>query len=134
MPKLNSRVSVLILFVIAFCVSTSAAQTSSFTYQGRLTDGGTPANGTYDLQFKLYDTPNLNSGSQIGLTLTFDGGTGNPPAVQVTNGVFTVQLDFGANAFPGANRFLEIGVKHPADSSYTSLDPRQQLTSTPYAV
>ena len=42
------------------------AQTSSFTYQGRFTDGGTAANGTYDMQFKLFD----GSGSQIGSTIT----------------------------------------------------------------
>src|SRR6266705_604616 len=36
--------------------STVFAQTSSFIYQGRLTDGGTAANGNYDLQFALFDS------------------------------------------------------------------------------
>ena len=40
---------------------------SSFTYQGRLTDGGSPANGNYDLQFRLYD--DLTGGNQIGSTV-----------------------------------------------------------------
>ena len=103
------------------------AQTTSFTYQGKLTDGGAPANGPYDLQFKLYDA--LTDGSLQGSpnTVTKTG-------VQVTNSIFTVQLDFGASAFPGAARFLEISVKRPADGSYTALGPRQPVSSTPYAV
>src|SRR6266702_5324209 len=81
------------------------AQTTAFTYQGRLTDGGTSANGNYDLQFALWDS--ASGGSQIGSTQAL-------PAVQVSSGVFTVTLDFGANAFPGANRFLEISARHPS--------------------
>ena len=123
----------MLVCVVLGC-SVANAQTTSFTFQGKLTDDGGPANGAYHLQVKLFDTPALNSGTQIGSTLTFDGAQGNQPAVVVTNGVFTVQLDFGANAFPGADRFLEIGVKRPADSSYTPLTPRQPVTSNPYAI
>src|SRR5437588_5911293 len=100
------------------------AQTSSFTYQGRLTDGGTAANGNYDLQFALFDS--LSGGAQVGSTQTLS-------TVAVSNGVFTVSLDFGANAFPGANRFLEISAR-PTGGSFTLLTPRQQVTSTPYAI
>ena len=32
-----------------------AALGSGFTYQGRLNDGGSPANDLYDFEFKLYD-------------------------------------------------------------------------------
>jgi len=102
------------------------AQTSSFTYQGRFTDGGTAATGTYDMQFKLFDT--ASAGNQIGSTST-NG------AVLVNNGVFTVQLDYGAAAFSGADRYLEIGVRLAGDASpYTILAPRQQLTSAVYAI
>jgi len=122
--KQSLRVTCFVLFLSS---GTAFAQTSIFTYQGRLSDGGTAANGTYDLEFKLYDA------------LTFGNLQGSPntitkAGVNVINGIFTVQLDFGAGAFPGADRFLDIGVKHPADSSYTPLLPRQQLTSTPYAI
>lgn len=109
-----------------------AAQTTVFTYQGRLTDAGAPASGTYQMQFALFDA--ATGGNQIGSTMTFDGAGSNPPAVSVANGVFTVQLDFGAAAFPGADRFLEIGVKKSAEAEYTTLAPRQQITSTPYAI
>ena len=115
--------------LLALAANVALAQTSTITYQGRLTDGGTAANGTYDLRFTLWDA--VISGNQIPvgspITLTKTG-------VNVTNGVFTVQLDFGASSFPGADRYLEISVKHPADAAYTPLVPRQQLTSSPYAI
>jgi hypothetical protein len=121
--------SSVLMTLLVLTASLIQAQTSTITYQGRLTDGGTAANGTYDLQFKLYDA--LTAGNQIPasspITLTKTG-------VNVANGIFTVQLDFGASAFPGADRFLDIGVKHPADPTYTPLVPRQQLTSSPYAI
>lgn len=104
-------------------------QTNIFTYQGRLTDTGTPATGTYDLQFKLYDTATVGTG-----TLQGSPNTVTNAAVLVTNGVFTVLLNFGGSAFPGADRFLEINVRHPGDPSYTTLAPRYQLTSTPYSL
>jgi hypothetical protein len=52
----------------------------------------------------------------------------------VTNGLFTVQLDFGAGAFQGDARWLQIAVKCAGDASYTTLSPRQPLTPAPYAL
>lgn len=113
-------------FAIAFFGAAAAfAQTTAFTYQGRLTDTGLAANGNYDFQFALYDS--LTSGNQIGSTSAQSG-------VAVSDGVFTVQLDFGANAFPGAARYLEIRVQPAGGNGFTTLAPRQQITSTPYAM
>lgn len=103
-----------------------AAQTSQFTYQGQLTDGGSPATGSYDLQFKLYDAATV--GTQVSSTVTMED-------VVVANGVFSVTLDFGTAAFPGANRFLEILVRPGASiGAFTLLTPRQPVLSTPYAI
>src|SRR5947208_8531657 len=112
---------------LAFLLAATSAlaQTSSFTYQGRLTDGGAAANGNYDLQFAVFDS--LGGGTQIGSTQTLN-------TVAVSNGVFSVTHDFGANSFPGANRFLEISARPSGGGSFTLLTPRQQVTSTPYAV
>jgi hypothetical protein len=118
----------LMILCIAFSLSQDAAsaQTSSFTYQGKVFDSGIAANGNYDFQFKLFDL--LNAGTQQGTTITL-------PSVVVTNGIFTVQLDFGAAAFSGANRFLEISLKSAGSPSpYTVLAPRQPISSTPYAI
>ena len=102
----------------------ASSQTTTFTYQGRFTDGGTAANGTYDMQFKLFD----GASNQIGSTIT-NG------AVTVSSGVFTVQLNFGGAAFSGADRFLEIGVRVAGSGDpYTVLAPVQQLTSAVYAI
>lgn len=96
-------------------LSVTKAQTTTFTYQGNLKDNSIAATGTYDFQFALYSA--AAGGTQIGATQTQTG-------VQVTNGSFTVQLDFGAAAFPGADRFLEIRVKPQADATYKALSPR----------
>jgi hypothetical protein len=97
---------------------------TGFTYQGHLTDGDNPADGDYDFEFKLYDDAN----TQVGSTVTVDDQT-------VTDGLFTVQLDFGSTAFQGDARWLEIGVR-PGSSTgaYTTLSPRQPLTPSPYAL
>src|SRR3989449_4327267 len=122
----RSAYCLLVAFGCAWLVATNAsAQTTAFTYQGRLTDGGTPANGNYDLQFALWDSS--SGGSQIGATQNFSN-------MSVSSGIFTVTLDFGANAFPGTNRFLEISSRLTGASAFTLLTPRQQITSTPYAV
>jgi hypothetical protein len=100
------------------------AQGTAFTYQGSLTDNGAPATGAYDLVFVLFNA--FTSGGQINGAVTNLG-------VGVTNGVFTTTLDFGGN-FPGADRWLEISVRSSSGGAFTTLNPRQKLTSTPYAI
>jgi hypothetical protein len=99
---------------------------AAFTYQGRLMDGAKPANGAYGFEFRLFN--DLSAGTQVGSTVTKDN-------INVSNGLFTVQLDFGAEAFNGDARFLQIGVR-PGNSTgaYTLLTPRQELTAAPYAL
>jgi hypothetical protein len=101
-----------------------AAQGTAFTYQGRLNDGTNPANGTYNMFFQVYDAATV--GNDVG-----DMSSINVP---VTNGLFTVALDFGSGVFTGAPRWLSIGVRTNGASLYTTLAPRQQITPTPYAM
>jgi len=68
------------------------AQGTAFTYQGWLMSDTSPANGSYDLTFALFDSP--SGGAQEGNTLT-------NTAIGVSNGLFTVTLDFGSQ-FPRA--------------------------------
>jgi len=110
------KLLMLIVAVFVLC-GMAFAQTTSFTYQGRLTDSGNPANGNYDLQFALWD--NSSGGAQIGSTQTRN-------SVAVSAGIFTVALDFGVSAFPGADRFLEISVRPAGGGSFTTLAPRQR--------
>jgi len=100
---------------------------AAFTYQGQLTSGGTPVNGRCDFQFRLFDGP--DGSGQVGPTLERTG-------VEVTGGFFVVQLDFGASAFDGNARYLDVGVGCPSGSgaAYTLLSPRQPVMPAPYAI
>jgi hypothetical protein len=99
----------------------------TITYQGRLSDAGAAANGQYDLQFEAFDTA-TGGAAQSGLITLED--------VQVTNGIFTVHLNFGSAFYNNFNaRFLEIGVRAgTATGAFTVLTPRQPLTQVPFAV
>ncbi len=114
-----------------FLALAARAQTTAFTYQGQLNSSNAPATGSYDFRFQIYNANN----SVVAGPLT------NAP-VGVTNGLFTVTLDFGAGVFDGSTRSLEIGVRSFIASNninintnaYTVLSPRQTLTSVPYAI
>ena len=98
----------------------------AFTYQGQLNDGGSPADGEYDFEFRLFDDP--NGPGQVGSTVAKEN-------VVVDTGIFTVQLDFGNSVFTGEARWLEIGVRPGAETGdFTPLSPRQELKPTPYAL
>lgn len=115
-----------ILLVLTGSMSAQAAvMGTAFTYQGQLTSSGAPVNGTCAFQFILYDA--LIDGSQVGSILTKTG-------VTVTNGLFSISLDFGSSVFTGDARWLQIAAKCGSDASYSTLSPRQELTPTPYAL
>jgi hypothetical protein len=120
-------IGVLIVAATMTCGVTSVrAQSTAWTYQGRLNTSTGVANGNYDLQFAVFNA--VTSGAQQGPTLT------NTP-VGVTNGLFTVNLDFGAGVFTGPDRWLEIGVRSNGQAvAFTILAARQRLTPSPYAL
>ncbi|MEE4270135.1 MAG: hypothetical protein V2I67_00575, partial [Thermoanaerobaculales bacterium] len=79
-----------------------------------------------DFQFSLWDA--ASGGAQIGATVPVN-------SVAVADGRFTTSLDFGAAAFDGDARWLEIAVDYPSGTgSPTTLSPRQPLSATPYAL
>ncbi len=106
-------------------LSTAFAQGTAFTYQGQLQNNGSLASGTYNLAFSLFNT---NTG---GVAIA---GPVTNNAVNVTNGLFTVLVDFGYGVFTGTSNWLEIAVETNGGSSFTNLSPRQQLTPVPYAI
>src|SRR6476659_7791497 len=108
----------LALFVTGL-VNQSFAQSSVFTYQGRLQDGGAAANGTYDFRFTLWDAASGGTQQPQPGPVTV-----NVSNVQVTAGNLSVQLDFGASAFPGADRYLEMSVQLAGVGPFTTLAPR----------
>jgi hypothetical protein len=127
MKNLVPLAATLSLFV---CATHAASLSTTFTYQGRLTDNGQPdngqpANGSYDLTFQLFDA--ATNGAPVGVTVT-------NTSIEVANGLFTTSLDFGANVFDGNARWLEISAKTNGATAFTMLSPRQLLTPTPYAL
>jgi hypothetical protein len=100
---------------------------TSFTYQGQVKQSGSAMNGAVPMRFSLWDAP--SGGNQIGSALVFDGAGGNPAPVAVSNGLFSVSLDFGASAYAdGQARWLEITVNGQ------TLTPRQAMTPAPLAL
>lgn len=107
----------------------TASAGTGFTYQGQLKNNGGLVNGTCTLAFRLYD--DVAAGTQIGSPIT--------QTIAITNGLFTTQLnasnEFGADAFNGDARWLEIRVSNtcPSGGSFTPLSPRESVSPEPYA-
>jgi Chaperone of endosialidase len=113
------------LLAAALCVATvcsvsALAQTdTTFTYEGELQEAGAPANGSFTLDFSLFDA--LIGGAQVGSTVTI-------AAQAVSDGLFSSPLDFGVQDYSGTPYWLEIVVDG------TTLSPRQAITATPYSI
>ncbi len=109
-------------------VGNSETMGTAFTYQGRLIDTNEIADGPYDFQFRLFDS--AGGAGQV-------GGDVDMPDIDVADGYFTAELDFGGGSFDGSRRWLEIGVR-PGEledpNVYTALSPRQEVTPNPYAL
>lgn len=116
--------------VVALLFSASLAATplgTQITYQGQLREGGSPANGTYDFEICLFDAQ-APAGIQVACHPVLEDQA-------VAAGLFALALDFGATAFAGEERFLEVRVRTGASTgAFTPLLPRQRVTSAPYAL
>src|SRR4051794_27836724 len=123
MKPILSRLLALSLF--STTILSVRAQGTAFTYQGSLQNSGSPANGIYDVAFTLFGSS--SGGSAIAGPVT------NTPTA-VSNGLFTVTLDFGSAPFGGSARWLEIAVRTNGSGGFSTLGPRPQLTPTPYAI
>src|ERR1022692_3160457 len=119
------RIFPILLLSLFVLTRNSHAQGTAFTYNGRLNAGGGPANGSYDLSFTLF--PASSGGPQAAAPAT-------NTATAVSNGLFTVTLDFGTGVFNGMSYWLEIGVRTNGNGSFTTLTPRQPITPVPYAI
>jgi hypothetical protein len=119
-------ISAVMVFVLFLSVVLEAEPLGTeFTYQGRLIDANSPAEGEYDFIFKVYDAQ--SNGTQAGEDV-------NIPDVDVIDGYFTVELDFG-NVFTGQSLWLEIEVREgDSNDVFTLLSPRQKITALPYAL
>ena len=128
--KLNMLRLILALVILSIpgAVCLAADVGTAFSYQGRLYDSDSIANGHYDFKFKLFDDPTAAAAeNQIGSEILKSG-------VEVSDGNFTVELDFGNDAFTGDARWLEIYIRPGGENNYEKLVPRQEIKPTPYAL
>ncbi|MCE7974624.1 MAG: hypothetical protein DYG92_09950 [Leptolyngbya sp. PLA1] len=115
--------------LLLFVVARSHAQSTAFTYQGRLTQAGAPASGPHDFRFTFFSVPT--------------GGTATSPTacaddVPVADGLFSVLIALTPPT--GSDLYLEIQTRPGADGTcasgagFTTLAPRQLITPAPSAV
>jgi len=117
---MKSTVLAAVLCAATVCSVPALAQTdTTFTYQGELIEAGAPADGSYSMNFKLFNA--LAGGSQVGSTVTI------APQV-VSDGIFSSQLDFGPRDFSSTQYWLEIMVDG------NTLSPRQAMTASPFSI
>lgn len=100
----------------------------TFIFQGVLKQDGIPANGVFDIEYRLFDAP--TGGTQVGPTIQIDN-------FQIVGGLFEQPLDFGPNSLDGGQRFVQVGIREhdPGNpgAPFTPLTPRQQVAAAPYA-
>lgn len=117
---MRSVLPVAISSILAACSTSAIAQSdSTFTYQGQLHEAGSPADGFFNMEFRLFDA--MSGGAQVGSSIVI-------ASQQVSDGVFSSQLDFGYLDFGGDQYWLEIVVDG------TALTPRQPITASPYSI
>lgn len=115
----------LLAFLVLGPPGTPPAEAQPFTYQGRLSQNGQPANGLYE--FHVTVTADAAGQQPVGAPVE--------QSVPVADGLFTLDLDVGGGGvFTGAERWLEIRVRAPGEAEATLLLPRQRVTPAPYAV
>lgn len=113
------RTQIVVLSALLTIAGASSALAQAFTYQGHLRQSGNPVNGSLTITFTLFNHPTNSGPAQVGTPITQN--------VSVQNGLFTVELNFGA-VWDGSDRWLEIRV------GSTTLAPRIKINPTPYAI
>ena len=126
MTTLVRRISRTLLpgLALFFLAWNADGQTTAFNYAGSLNSNGTPANGTYDFQFALYQ---VATGGAAGAVQPVNN-------VSVSGGQFNVTLDFGDAFSDGGPRYLEISVSPSGNNSFVVTGPRTAILSSPYAI
>ncbi len=125
----NARTILILIATVFGCTGVNVHADpigTAFTYQGQLKEGDIPADGEYDFVFRLFNAP--TGPAQIGSDVPVNDWP-------VSNGLFAVQLDFGADVFTGDALWLEVAVRPGgSDGAHIILSPRQPLTAAPYAL
>ncbi len=122
---MNRAIAFIALLTAAFTAPTYAALPTNFTYQGQLKLEGVPVTEGIDFRFTLWDAP--EEGREVAERIELR-------RVEVVNGLFAVNLDFGPEVFNGEPRWLQIAAREPESEEFIVLTPRQPITPTPVAL
>ena len=123
-PSSRVAVPIYIVFCWTLLLFQAAAQDDSFIYHGNLDDQGSPANGNFDIRYRLFNQ--VTAGDQIGIDATHIG-------VPIVDGSFSSEVDFGDGAFSGGEVWMELAVRPAGIGNYVPLSPRQKIHSLPAA-
>jgi len=130
MKRLKSVILAAVVVIGAVNVGLAGPLGTGYTYQGRLLQSGNVADGEFDFVFELFDDPCTAIANLIGAPIDLN-------ALDVIDGYFTVELDFGSSVFDGNDRWLQIGVRAGEledPNEYQFLLPRLRITPAPYAL
>ena len=117
--------TITITILLLLLAPAALAQDSTFTYQGQLDNNGSPASGSFDFEFRLFDA---DSGGSL------EAGPVSVEDLTVSDGLFAAEIDFGSSVFGSGDVWLEIGVREGASTAaFSTLEPRQPVTPTPLA-
>jgi hypothetical protein len=130
--------SVGLLALVAACGLTQAASPPALiSYQGELFNAGAPANGLFNITFRLFDAQNAG-------TLIMSEIKAGANLVQVTNGLFSTTLGTNSVIIDAAgggvyNNYADVlrdfsQVWVEVEVGGNTLSPRQRMVAAPYAL
>lgn len=125
------RTAALALLALLLCVITawSQALNSTTTFQGTLHLEGAPANGTFDILYRVVANASAD-GAEDGVS----GPTRTNRAVRVSQGVFTTDIEIPLEAIDWPQRFLDLQIRPSGEEAFQSLAPRLPITPVPAAL
>ncbi len=120
------RTAALALLALLLCLVTARSQSlnSTTTFQGSLNFEGVPANGTFDIAYRVVSSA-ADAADDSG------GPMQTNRAVTVSQGVFTTEIEIPLAALDWAQRFLDLQIRPSGDGVFQPLAPRLPITPVP---
>ena len=106
--------------ILIAALLSAPATAADFVYEGRLDDGGAPANGRYGVQLTPYADAKL--GGALSAPVVF-------PAVEVSEGRF--RLEFALPKASTDATWLELAIRADGDSAATPIPGRTKAVAAP---
>jgi hypothetical protein len=99
-------------FLLMFTLLHAGPIGTSFNHSCQLKHGGSPANGNYDFEYRLFDA--ASGGNEVAAVV-------HRPGVAVVNGACANKVDFGHAFDDGQERWMEIRVRQAGSPNFTPL-------------